>query len=54
MRTATTAKEDSSSKMVQNYPHEFTKRHYFFNVEIIFGADGGAARPETDQRDLTG
>jgi hypothetical protein len=26
MPTATAAKEDSSSKMVQNYPHDFTKR----------------------------
>ena len=26
MPTATTAEEDSSSKMVQNYPHDFTKR----------------------------
>src|SRR6476619_1148286 len=29
MPTATTAEEDSSSKMVQNYPHDFTERQIF-------------------------
>jgi hypothetical protein len=28
MPTATTAKEDSRSKIVQNHPHDFTKRLY--------------------------
>src|SRR5262245_55896417 len=30
MPTATAAKEDSSSKMVQNHPHDFTKRQLDF------------------------
>jgi hypothetical protein len=32
MPTATTAEEDSSSKMVQNYPHDFTKRHNYVSA----------------------
>src|SRR6185369_4447960 len=32
MPTATTAEEDSSSKMVQNYPHDFTERHFLLTV----------------------
>ena len=32
MPTATTAEKDSRSKMVQNHPHDFTKRH---NFELI-------------------
>jgi hypothetical protein len=37
MPTATTAKEDSSSKMVQNYPHDFTKR-LFGNICGVLSA----------------
>jgi hypothetical protein len=29
MPTATTTREDSLSKMAQNHPHDFTKRHFF-------------------------
>src|SRR6476469_10954289 len=34
MPTATTAEEDSSSKMVQNYPHDFTER-LFFESDVV-------------------
>src|SRR6266571_8614982 len=45
MPTAATTTEDSRSKFGRKLP---TRLHdeainYFFNVEIIFGADGGAA-----------
>src|SRR4030081_2204788 len=31
MPTATTTKEDSRSKLVQNHPHDFTKKPYKIN-----------------------
>jgi hypothetical protein len=30
MPTATTTTEDSRSKLIQNYPHDFTKRAYSY------------------------
>jgi len=35
MPTAATTKEDSCSKLVQNHPHDFTKKHLFYGSDRI-------------------
>src|SRR3979409_196708 len=40
MPTATTTKEDSRSKLVQNHPHDFTKKQNGFAIDAVSGNVG--------------